>query len=131
MLGIDTNVLVRFLVRDDLAQFEQARELINREVSAGNRVVINQLVLLETEWVLRSRYSLTKQQMMETISALLDAPDVQFEDEPAVEEALFVWRDTRADFADCLIGARNRRLGCRATASFDVKAAKLPGFMAI
>lgn len=131
MLGIDTNVLVRFLVRDDLAQSEQARELINREVSAGNRVVINQLVLLETEWVLRSRYSLTKQQMMETISALLDAPDVQFEDEPAVEEALFVWRDTRADFADCLIGARNRRLGCRATASFDVKAAKLPGFMAI
>ena len=131
MLGIDTNVLVRFLVRDDRAQFEQARELINREVSAGNRVVINQLVLLETEWVLRSRYSLTKQQMMETISALLDAPDVQFEDEPAVEEALFVWRDTRADFADCLIGARNRRLGCRATASFDVKAAKLPGLMAI
>jgi len=131
MLGIDTNVLVRFLVRDDLAQFEKARNLIHQEVSAGNRVVINQLVLLETEWVLRSRYSLTKQQMMETISALLDAPDVQFEDEPAVEEALYVWRDTRADFADCLISARNRRLGCRATASFDAKAAKLPGFMGI
>jgi predicted nucleic-acid-binding protein len=131
MLGIDTNVLVRFLVRDDLAQFEKARNLIHQEVSAGNRVVINQLVLLETEWVLRSRYSLTKQQMMETISALLDAPDVQFEDEPAVEEALYVWRDTRADFSDCLIGARNRRLGCRSTASFDAKAAKLPGFMGI
>lgn len=131
MLGIDTNVLVRFLVRDDLAQFEKARNLIHQEVYAGNRVVINQLVLLETEWVLRSRYRLTKQQMMETISALLDAPDVQFEDEPAVEEALYVWRDTRADFADCLIGARNRRLGCRATASFDAKAAKLPGFMGI
>jgi predicted nucleic-acid-binding protein len=131
MLGIDTNVLVRFLVRDDLAQFEKARNLIHQEVSAGNRVVINQLVLLETEWVLRSRYSLTKQQMMETISALLDAPDVQVEDEPAVEEALYVWRDTRPDFADCLIGARNRRLGCRATASFDAKAAKLAGFMGI
>jgi predicted nucleic-acid-binding protein len=131
MLGIDTNVLVRFLVRDDLAQFEKARNLIHQEVSAGNRVVINQLVLLETEWVLRRRYSLTKQQMMETISALLDAPDVQFEDEPAVEEALYVWRDSRADFADCLIGAGNRRLGCRATASFDAKAATLPGFMGI
>ena len=118
-------------MRDDLAQFEKARNLIHQEVSAGNRLVINQLVLLETEWVLRSRYSLTKQQMMETISALLDAPDVQVEDEPAVEEALYVWRDTRADLADCLIGARNRRLGCRATASFDAKAAKLPGFMGI
>jgi predicted nucleic-acid-binding protein len=131
MLGIDTNVLVRFLVRDDLAQFEKARQLIEQEVSAGKQVVINQLVLLETEWVLRSRYSLTKQQMMETISALLAARDVHFEDEPAVEEALFVWRDAPADFADCLIGARNRRLGCRATASFDVKAAKLPAFVGI
>lgn len=131
MLGIDTNVLVRFLVRDDRAQFEKARQLIEQEVSAGNQIVINQLVLLETEWVLRSRYGLTKQQMMETISALLDAHDVHFEDEPAVEEALFVWRDVNADFADCLIGARNRRLGCRATASFDVKAANLPGFVGI
>jgi predicted nucleic-acid-binding protein len=131
MLGIDTNVLVRFLVRDDRAQFEKARQLIEQEVSAGKQVVINQLVLLETEWVLRSRYSLTKQQMMETISALLDARDVHFEDEPVVEEALFVWRDAHAEFADCLIGARNRRLGCRATASFDVKAAKLPGFVGI
>lgn len=60
MLGIDTNVLVRFLVRDDLAQFEKARQLIEQEVSAGKQVVINQLVLLETEWVLRSRYSLRK-----------------------------------------------------------------------
>ena len=56
--------------------------------------------------------------------------DVQFEDEPAVEEALFVWKDAAADFADCLIGARNRRLGCRATATFDAKASRLPGFVA-
>jgi predicted nucleic-acid-binding protein len=131
MLGVDTNVLVRFLVRDDPAQFDKARTLIKREVSHGKRVFINQLVLLETEWVLRSRYKVTKQQMMDTLSALLDAPDVQLEDEPAVEEALYVWRDATADFADCLISARNRRLGCRATASFDVKAVKLPGFVGV
>ena len=91
---------------------------------------MNQLVLLETEWVLRSRYDVHKNQIMESISGLLDADDVQFEDEPSVEEALFIWRDSAVDFADCLIGAKNRRLGCRATVSFDVKAAKLPGFMA-
>jgi len=129
MLGIDTNVLVRFLVRDDQTQFEKARKLLKREVSSGRRVFINQLVLLETEWVLRSRYGLAKTQMLETISGLLDAPDVQLEDEPAVEEAVFVWRDANADFADCLIGARNRRLGCNATATFDTKALKLPGFI--
>lgn len=130
MLGIDTNVLVRFLVRDDEAQFEKARKLIKREVAAGRRVFISQLVLLETEWVLRSRYSLPKNLTIEAISGLLDATDVRFEDEPAIEEALFIWKDTAANFADCLIGARNRRLGCRATATFDVKASRLPGFMA-
>jgi predicted nucleic-acid-binding protein len=130
MLGIDTNVLVRFLVRDDQTQFEKARKLLKREVSNGRRVFINQLVLLETEWVLRSRYGLAKTLMLDTISGLLDAPDIQLEDETAVEEALFIWRDANADFADCLIGARNRRLGCRATVTFDTKASKLSGFTA-
>jgi len=130
MLGIDTNVLVRFLVRDDEAQFEKARKLIRREVAAGHRVFVNQLVLLETEWVLRSRYAVPKNQIVEAVSGLLNATDVQIEDEPAVEEALFIWRDSIADFADCLIGAKNRRLGCRATATFDAKAARLPGFVA-
>jgi predicted nucleic-acid-binding protein len=130
MLGVDTNVLVRFLVRDDEAQFEKARKLIKREVAAGGGVLVNQLVLLETEWVLRSRYSLPKSLIIEAISGLLEASDVRFEDEPDIEEALFIWKDTAADFADCLIGAKNRRLGCRATATFDVKASKLPGFIA-
>jgi len=130
MLGIDTNVLVRFLVRDDEAQFEKAQKLIKREIAAGRCVFVSHLVVLETEWVLRSRYSLPKNQIIEAISSLLDATDVRFEDEPTVEEALFIWKDSTADFADCLIGAKNRRLGCRATATFDVKAAKLPGFMA-
>lgn len=130
MLGIDTNILVRFLVRDDETQFEKARRLIRREVAAGRRVFVSQLVLLETEWVLRSRYGLQKIEIIEAVSGLLDANDVQFEDEPAIEEALFFWKDRPVGFADCLIGARNKRLGCSATASFDVKASKLPGFVA-
>lgn len=129
MLGIDTNVLVRFLVRDDEAQFERARKLIQRELATGGEVFVNQLVLMETEWVLRSRYSLSKHRVVEAISGLLDASDVRFEDEAAVEEALFLWKESVADFADCLIGARNRRLGCRATATFDLRASKLPGFI--
>lgn len=131
MLGIDTNVLVRFLVRDDEAQFEKARKLIRRELAAERRVFVSQLVLLETEWVLRSRYSLTKEVIIATFSSLLDAADVQFENEPAIEEALFTWKDAKADFADCLISAQNRRLGCQATATFDVKAARVPGFVVL
>lgn len=130
MLGIDTNVLVRFLVRDDEIQFEKARRLIKREVSAGHRVFVNQLVIMETEWVLRSRYAIRKSQIIETISNLLSASEVQFENEPAIELALFVWKVSTADFSDCLVGVKNRQMGCRATATFDAKASRLPGFMA-
>jgi len=100
MLGIDTNVLLRFLVRDDDAQFEKARKPIKREVAAGRRVFVSQLVLLESEGVLRSRYGLPKQRIIEAISGLLDATDVQFENEPAIEETIFVWRDSAADSGD-------------------------------
>lgn len=129
MLGLDTNVLVRFLVRDDESQFEKARKLIKREVAAGRRVLVSLLVLMETEWVLRSRYGVPKTEIIAAISALLDSRDVQFEDESAIEAALFLWKDSGTEFADCLIGARNKRLGCRATATFDVKASKLSGFL--
>jgi predicted nucleic-acid-binding protein len=129
MLGLDTNVLVRFLVRDDEAQFDKARKLIVREVSVSGFVFVNQLVLMETEWVLRSRYGVSKDQMLDMMSRLLEAHDIQIEDESSLETALFVWRESNAEFADCLIGARNRKLGCRATATFDQRASKLPHFV--
>lgn len=131
MLGIDTNVLVRFLVRDDEAQFEKARSLIKREVAAKEDVFVSLLVILETEWVLRSRYRLPTPEIMNAISGLLDAREVQVEDESAIEETLFILKESGADFADCLIGAHNRRLGCRATATFDAKAAKLSAFLTL
>ena len=131
MLGIDTNVLVRFLVRDDPEQFERARRLIKREAGSGETVLISLLVLLETEWVLRSRYGLAKAEIVTALSALLDAVELEFEDEPSVEEAVFTWKDSGAEFADCLISARHRALGCRATATFDARASKLSGFVAV
>ena len=131
MLGIDTNVLVRYLVRDDQLQYEKARRLINREVSKGEPVMVSLLVLLETEWVLRSRYGLAKTEILVGVSALLDTADLVFEDEPSIEHAVHSWKDSPADFADCLIEARNLRLGCAATATFDGKALKLAGFTAV
>jgi predicted nucleic-acid-binding protein len=131
MIGIDTNVLVRFLVKDDHAQFERAQKLIKRQANEGEGVSISLLVLLETEWVLRSRYDLSKNEIAGTLSGLLDSSEVRVEDEATVERALFVWKDSAAEFADCLIGERYRELGCRATASSDARALKLPGFTAV
>jgi predicted nucleic-acid-binding protein len=131
MLGVDTNVLVRYLTRDDQSQYEKARRMIDREVAKGEPVLVSLLVLLETEWVLRSRYEMAKPNIVTAFSALLDTADLTFEDEQSVETAVYSWKDSAADFADCLIEARNRRLGCRATATFDVRALKLAGFIAV
>lgn len=128
MLGLDTNVLVRYLVRDDETQYRKARRLIRRELNTGEDVFVSLPVLLEMEWVLRSRYAMDKEQILQAVSGLLDASDLRFEDEPTVEETLFVWKESKADFADCLVGAHHRRLGCRTTATFDVRAARLSSF---
>jgi len=131
MLGVDTNVLVRYLTRDDQPQYAKARRLIDREVAKGEPVLVSLLVLLETEWVLRSRYEMAKAEIITAFSALLETADLTFEDEPSIETAVYSWKDSAADFADCLIESRNRRLGCRATATFDGRALKLAGFIAV
>jgi len=118
MLGIDTNILVRFLVRDDESQFEKARRLIRREIAAGRRVFVSQSGFFsKPNGCCEAVTGLRKIEIIGVVSGLLDANDVQFEDEPAVEEAVFVWKDMTVGFADCLIGARNKRLGCSATAT--------------
>jgi predicted nucleic-acid-binding protein len=128
MIGLDTNVLVRYLVRDDQRQYEKATRLLRRAAEAGEPIMVSLLTLLEMEWVLRSRYASSKEDIAAAISSLLDAADLVFEDEPAVEEAIHLWKSSAADFADCLINVRNRRLGCRTTATFDRKALRLTGF---
>ena len=91
MLGL-TNILVRFLVQDDQAQFERAQKIIGRESRTGSGVLISLLVLLETEWVLRSRYSLTKTEILAAFSGLLASAELRFEDEHSIESALFAWK---------------------------------------
>jgi predicted nucleic-acid-binding protein len=130
-IGADTNVVIRYLVRDDRLQYEKSLHLIERHAALGNPVIISLLVLMESEWVLRSRYQLSKGEILNAFSSMLETADLVFEDEPSVERALNSWKDSAADFADCLIEAHNRKLGCRATATFDAKALKLPGFIAV
>ncbi len=84
--------------------------------------------LLETEWVLRSRYRLDKASIAGAFVALLESADVEFEHPPTVEEALYVWaQHPAADFADCLLTARAAHLGRSRFLTFDAGAARLPG----
>jgi predicted nucleic-acid-binding protein len=127
MLGVDTNVVVRLVVADDADQTRRARKLIEHSLAREEPALISLLVLQESEWVLRSRYGFGREALLKIFRALLEARELTFEDEPSVEEALFYWKDSACGFSDCLIAAHNRRLGCRATATFDDKAGRLPG----
>lgn len=66
---------------------------------------------------------------MDVLVGMLESSDLMFEDESSLEQALFAWRNSGTEFADCLIGARHQSLGCHDTATFDTRAAKLPGFI--
>ena len=127
MLGLDTNVVVRLIVSDDAEQTRRARKLVEQALSRDEPVVVSLLVLLDAEWVLRSRYGFNREALLSIFRALLEARELSFEDEPAMEEALFRWKDSACGFSDCLIAAHNRQMGCRATATFDGKSARLPG----
>ena len=122
MIALDTNVVVRLLVDDDPEQTRRARKLLEK----GTTFVVP-TVLLETEWVLRSRYEMPPETILGLFRAALETQELAFEDEAAVEEALFNWQDGLSGFSDCLIVAHNRQLGCRSTATFDARAARLPG----
>lgn len=126
-IAIDTNVLVRLLVQDDEVQFAAARRLVDEAAEAEQPVLIMLCALLETEWVLRSRYKLDKAAISGAFAQLLESGDVDFEHVPTVEEALHLWsQQSRADFADCLLSARAVHLGRDRFLTFDVGASKLP-----
>ncbi|MDH4392420.1 MAG: type II toxin-antitoxin system VapC family toxin [Aquabacterium sp.] len=126
-IAIDTNVLVRLLVQDDEAQFAAARRLVDAAAVAEEPVLIMLGALLETEWVLRSRYKLDKASISGAFVQLPESGDVAIEHEPTVEEALHLWTQaSRADFADCLRSARAAHLGRSRCVTFDVEASRLP-----
>lgn len=112
MVGIDTNVLVRFIVRDDQQQAEAAKAAIGRAMVANEPLAVSLLTILETEWVLCSRYRFDKEVVVRTFKMLLEAGDVLIEGEETLEQALYLFEDSSADFADCLMVARYQRMGC-------------------
>jgi len=118
-----TSILRRGGALGELLGSSKRSQAPDREES----VLVSLLVLIESEWVLRSRYEFEREAILGMFRALLGARELSFEDEPAVEEALFHWKDSVCGFTDCLITAHNRQLGCRATATFDAKAARVPG----
>ncbi|MBN9430472.1 MAG: type II toxin-antitoxin system VapC family toxin [Burkholderiales bacterium] len=127
MPALDTNVLVRYIVQDDLAQFAAAQKLIRRCVDEQLTLFVPITVTLELEWVLRSNYALTKDETIRVLSELFSAEELSFESDRALEVALDLYRDKAADFADCVHIALAVQAGEQQLWTFDKNASKTPG----
>lgn len=126
MPSIDTNVLVRWLVRDEADQARSVDRLLDDAVSEPLFVPLT--VLLETEWVLRSRYRFDRGSIATTLDMLLSTTELEFQQEPAIEQAIWLFKQPASpDFADCLHVGLCRHAGREPLLTFDARAAKLSG----
>ena len=126
MAGLDTNVLVRWLVADDPSQTAQVRALLESGRQDGKPFFVPTTVLLELEWVLRARYGLDKPALLLAMNALLETQELDIQAEPALERALHWYRQGRAEFADCLHAGLCAAAGQAPLLTFDATAARLP-----
>lgn len=119
MIGLDTNVLVRYLTQDDPAQTRRANALINETLDRGDRCAIALVVLCELVWVLRDAYTLDRTTMVSTLERVLDTAEFVVDERDIAHHALSDYRRGPGDFADYVIGWQNRQEGCNDTATFD------------
>jgi predicted nucleic-acid-binding protein len=131
VIGLDTNVLVRYLTQDDPIQSPQATELIEHRLTARNPGFISVVAMAETVWVLERAYGLNGDQIADAIERTLQASELMVENEQQVFAAMTTLREGRGSFADALIGALGTRAGCSHTATFDRGALRLPGFASV
>jgi predicted nucleic-acid-binding protein len=122
--GLDTNVLVRYLVRDDPAQAARA----DRELERDERFFVNAVVLCELVWVLETVYGFGRDEVGLALDRILATAQFEIEDKDLALAALQDLRRTATDFADCLIGRRNRNRGATDTATFDKTLKDVDGF---
>jgi predicted nucleic-acid-binding protein len=125
--GLDTNVLVRWLVADDDDQTQRAPKLFKSAVSRQAALFVPSTVMLELEWVLRSRYRFDKNTVLQAFSALLETQELEFQAEEALERALHAYRQGAAEFADCLHAGLCAAADRAPLLTFDEKGRANPG----
>ncbi len=119
MIGLDTNVLVRYLTQDDLPQAKRANALVAEAVADRTRLFISCVAMCELVWVLRGAYALDKPTIVLALERILATAQFEIDQKDVVREALEDYRGGGGDFADYVIGRRGREAGCERTATFD------------
>jgi len=128
MIGLDTNILVRYLTQDDPIQSPRATELIERHLTEEKPGFISIVAMVETVWALERAYGLTPYEIVGAVERVLQTDVLVVENEQEVFTAMIALKEGEGSFADAVIAALGVRMGCSYTLTFDRKALRLPGF---
>jgi predicted nucleic-acid-binding protein len=128
MIGLDTNILVRFLTQDDPIQSPRATEIIERRLTEENPGFVSIVAMVETVWVLDRAYRLAANEIAAAVERMLQTDVLVVENEQEVFSAMIALKEGRGSFADAVIAALGTRAGCSRTLTFDQKALRLSGF---
>ena len=122
MKALDTNVLVRFLVRDDKRQAETIYRVFKKAESDREVFFVPLLVVLETVWVLESVYKSPRQEILDSVNELILMPILKFETQSAILNFIYSARETKMDLSDLLIAHSAKFSGCECVLTFDKRA---------
>jgi predicted nucleic-acid-binding protein len=128
MIGLDTNILVRYLTQDDPIQSTKAREIIEQRLTREKPGFVSIVAMVEIVWVLERAYRLTPHEIVGAVERMLQTDVLVVENEQEVFTAMIALKDGRGSFADAVIAALGARMGCSCTLTFDRKALRLAGF---
>ena len=128
MTGLDTNILLRYILEDDPVQSPRAERLMEYTFTEANPGYISLVTIAETAWVLSSFYRFNAQDVVSAIQSLLDMAVIEIQNKSEVYAAMIALQSGQADFADALIANIGTWSGCTTTLTFDKKASRLPGF---
>ncbi|MBU0716269.1 MAG: type II toxin-antitoxin system VapC family toxin [Verrucomicrobia bacterium] len=128
MIALDTNVIVRFLVRDDEKQAQIVYTRFKQAESAREVLFVPLLVVLETIWVLESAYDKPRKEILDSFDDLKSMPILEFEKDQVLQSWLSEGSKSNADLSDLLIALAAQSCGCSEGMTFDKKAAKSPFF---
>lgn len=128
MTGLDTNLLVRYLVQDDPAQFAAVAQEIDRAAQQGERFVIAPIVLCELVWVLESAYACKRAEVTGVLEQILRTAQFEVLEKDMVWGAWEDYRTGKGDFSDYYLGRRHRQAGAEMTLTFDKALSHSPLF---
>ncbi len=128
MIGLDTNILIRYLTHDDPVQSAKATAILERRLTPSNPGFVSVVAMVETVWVLDRAYGLTARKIATAVERLLQVEVLAIEYEQEIFTAMIALKQGRGSFADALIAELGARAGCTHTLTLDRKAVRLPGF---